>query len=493
MTAAGQLTRARVSARRTERGSAKHKLGVLLVALILGTAVGTSLGWLPGRPDPSSGSARKNPPALVPGVSLRAAAVPHPVMGDASGRSRLDLRALRRLLSDAVASHALGFHVEVVVGPLGGPGPMLQLGANDAVMPASLLKLLTLTAALEVLGPQHRFETSVVQGHRKSDVVLVGGGDPLLTAQPLRPATSLYPYPAPTGLTSLASRTAERLRAQGVGRVRLRYDTSLFAGPAFNPAWRRSYRRDDVVSPISPLWLDEGRAKPGQARRVGDAAAPAARRFADLLRARGVAVARVITRTSSRPDAPTLAHVRSAPLSALVQHVVELSDNEGAEVLLRQVALATGHVGSARAGVRAVTATLTDLGLDLSEVTAYDGSGLSRSDAVPLRVLADVLRLSASPAHPELHPLISALPVAGFTGSLAYRFTRDARAGRGVVRAKTGTLTGVHGLAGVVSTADGQQLVFAAVADEVPVRRTLAARAQLDHIATLLASCGCSR
>ena len=97
-----------------------------------------------------------------------------------------------------------------------------------------------------------------------------------------------------------------------------------------------------------------------------------------------------------------------------------------------------------------------------------------------------MLQTAASPDHPDLRTVVSTLPVAGFTGSLAYRFVDDARAGLGVVRAKTGTLTGVHGLAGLVVDRAGVPLVFAAVADQVPVPKTLAARAQLDRIAAAL-------
>ena len=64
--------------------------------------------------------------------------------------------------------------------------------------------------------------------------------------------------------------------------------------------------------------------------------------------------------------------------------------------------------------------------------------------------------------------------------------------GLGFVRAKTGTLTGVHGLAGVAVTANGRPVAFAVIADRVPVPRTLDARAQLDSIAALLAACSCS-
>lgn len=421
------------ASRRTERGSAVHKLGALLIAAVIVTALGTSLGWFPDLSDAPTQQRLAEPPALVPGVTLRSPPAPRLVLAGASTAGQLSRPSLRLLLDRAIASKALGRHVEVAVGQLGARGRLVTRGGTGPVTPASLLKLLTLTAALEVLGPDHRFETSVVQGRRRSDVVLVGGGDPLLTAmRPTRSSRAIDPYPQPTSLVALARRTATQLVRAGVHRVRLQYDASLFSGPAINPAWRRSYIRADVVSPIRALWVDEGRARPGYAARVTDPALTAAQRFADLLRARGLRVAPVVAEVRVPADAAALARVQSAPLRAIVEHIVELSDNEGAEVLLRQVAIATGRSGSSRAGVRAVRETLAALGIDMSGVTVYDGSGLSRHDALPIRVLTDVLRSAASPARPDLHPILSSLPVAGFTGSLAYRFTtRDAQPAAG--------------------------------------------------------------
>jgi serine-type D-Ala-D-Ala carboxypeptidase/endopeptidase (penicillin-binding protein 4) len=480
---------------RTERGSAMHKVGAVLVALVICTAVGMSVGWLPrfaGSQSGNEGVAKT--PTLAPAFSRERVRSPAPILQSASDVARLKRSPLRQLLANSLRSRALGSHVEVVVGSLQPGGPLVHVGGSGPVTPASLLKLLTVTAALEVLGPDHRFPTSAVQGRTSSDVVLVGGGDPLLAsgnASSSEPA--LYPYPQPASLVTLARRTAAKLQSAGVRRVRVHYDTSLFTGPAFNTAWPASYRRANVVSPISPLWVNEGRARPGKALRVGNPAGTAAQRFATLLRSRGLAVAATVTKARHRPGGPPLARVRSAPLSAIVQHIVELSDNEGAEVLLRHVAIATGHTGSSAAGVRVVTHTLTAAGVDLSGASFADGSGLARSDQLPIRVLVDVLRLAASPDALELHPVVASLPVAGFTGSLAYRFSSDARAGLGVVRAKTGTLTHVHGLAGIVSPAHGSPLVFAAAADRVPVRRTLSAVAQLDRIAARIATCDCSR
>ena len=104
-----------------------------------------------------------------------------------------------------------------------------------------------------------------------------------------------------------------------------------------------------------------------------------------------------------------------------------------------------------------------------------------------------VLRLAASDDHPGLRPVLTGLPVAGFTGSLEYRFTDTAPPARGRVRAKTGTLTGVSALAGVATDLDGTTVTFVLVADRVALVKTLAAREALDAAAAAIAGCHCSR
>jgi len=186
-----------------------------------------------------------------------------------------------------------------------------------------------------------------------------------------------------------------------------------------------------------------------------------------------------------------IASVESAPLAQIVQHVLEVSDNEGAEVLLRQAAIAAAKPASFTGGAAAVAETLAAYGIDTASDVIYDGSGLSREDSLAISTLVQTLQTAAEPTNPQLRAVVSTLPVAGFTGSLDYRFVETAPSGLGRVRAKTGTLTGVQGLAGVATTRLGHVLMFAVVADEVPVPRTLAARAQLDRIAATLASCRC--
>jgi D-alanyl-D-alanine carboxypeptidase/D-alanyl-D-alanine-endopeptidase (penicillin-binding protein 4) len=103
-----------------------------------------------------------------------------------------------------------------------------------------------------------------------------------------------------------------------------------------------------------------------------------------------------------------------------------------------------------------------------------------------------VLAVAAEQDRPELRAALTGLPVAGFTGSLAYRYDDGKKAGRGRVRAKTGTLSGVHGLAGVTTDLDGNVLTFVLLADKVRLEDTLDARATIDDMAAALGACHCS-
>jgi D-alanyl-D-alanine carboxypeptidase/D-alanyl-D-alanine-endopeptidase (penicillin-binding protein 4) len=194
---------------------------------------------------------------------------------------------------------------------------------------------------------------------------------------------------------------------------------------------------------------------------------------------------------TATPGARELARVTSAPLSDIVERVLEVSDNEGAEVIAHQLGIAVDGQGSFAGGVRAVKETLNGLGIRLHGARLYDGSGLSRADRVDADTLVQVLQLDASTEHPELRSIVTGLPVAGFSGSLDDRFDGSSARGAGWVRAKTGTLTGTSAIAGLTTDARGRPMVFAFVSNNVPLVETLDARAALDDLAGLLAGCRC--
>jgi D-alanyl-D-alanine carboxypeptidase/D-alanyl-D-alanine-endopeptidase (penicillin-binding protein 4) len=103
-----------------------------------------------------------------------------------------------------------------------------------------------------------------------------------------------------------------------------------------------------------------------------------------------------------------------------------------------------------------------------------------------------VLRTALSGTQPNLHALVPSLPMSGYDGTLHKRYVAGGtQIAAGMVRAKTGSLSGVSSLAGVAADQDGRPLVFALVADRVPAGGLLAAEAALDRIATTLVRCGC--
>jgi D-alanyl-D-alanine carboxypeptidase/D-alanyl-D-alanine-endopeptidase (penicillin-binding protein 4) len=450
-------------------------LPVVLVLALL-AAAGTTY-WLHDGAAPAEGPASVPPP---PGLTLPALSPPAPVAEPARGSP--DPAKVRRALAPLLRDADLGPHVLATVARL--DGTLLYSSGTGEATPASTLKLLTATAALDVLGPDHTFDTTVVSDGARG-VVLVGGGDPLLASRPSPKA-----YPRPADVTTLARATARALQAAGRSTVRVGYDTTLFRGPAVSPHWPDSYIPEAVVSPIVPLWVEEGRPTTGFGR-VDDPAAAAASVFAGALARAGIAVTGAPRPRRAADGATELARVSSPPLAQVVEHTLLTSDNEAAEVLGRQVGLATSDDGSFAAGARAVLDVLSGLGVPTQGARTYDGSGLSRDDRLDPDALTAVLELAGSADHPELRPVLSGLPVAGFTGSLVERFVTRGAAGRGLVRAKTGTLSGVSGLAGTVTDRQGSPMVFALLADRIDLVDTLGARAALDAATGALAGCRC--
>lgn len=374
----------------------------------------------------------------------------------------------------------LGRGSVVVLDPISGTVLMDVRGERPRI-PASTAKLATAAAALDVLGPSTRLVTSVHRDDRT--VYLVGGGDPtLVRARGGDPAAGGRP-----SLATLAEAVAEDFQTQTT--ITVVYDDSAFTGPQLGPGWPSSFPRAGVAAPVSALVVDDGRVRPGATARVGDPARQAGDVFAALLEAEGLKVKKV-RRGQLAIGAREVARVESAMISDIVQRTLTDSENNYAEALAHLVGGRLLQDASFAGGAQATTQTLQALGLDVDGLTLADGSGLSRENRVPARLLADLLAVSVTGADAELVPMASGLAVAGLTGTLADRFTTSStKAGRGFVHAKTGTLTGVSSLAGTVLDAEGRTLVFAMIDDRV--RSLTGTRATMDVIASTLATCGC--
>ncbi|MDQ1720612.1 MAG: hypothetical protein QOI26_346 [Pseudonocardiales bacterium] len=351
--------------------------------------------------------------------------------------------------------------------------------STAAVAPASTAKLLTAAALLSVRQPTDRFSTRVVAGSQPGVVVLVGGGDPTLSAaaagQPTR-------YPEAARITDLAARVRAGLGGTRVEQVIV--DDSAFTGPATAPGWEPVDTPSSYASAITATMVDAGRDAADAEIR---SAAP------DLAAGNALATAlggATVRRGSAPAGARLLGQVSSAPVDVLVEQMLRASDNVIAEVLARQVAIATHRPVSFAGAADAVRFTLAAAGIEIG-AGMVDGSGLSVLDRIPAAALSSTLLAAVDAQHVRLRPLLSGLSIAGWDGTLLgeNRFSGPAAVADGAVRAKTGTLTGVSGMAGLLTDADGRLLVFSFVADQAPFEGP--SRVAVDSLVAALVRCGC--
>lgn len=461
---------------RAQRAVALITLALLNVFTIAAGLAVVTLGSEAGLP---VGPRVLHPPEVTPKA---------PVLSGLRGGTAPDPKLLAAKLAHPASAKALGRLGGVVIDPTTGK-TLYDRNSGAGMTPASTTKLVTSLAALSAVGPDHTIATRVVQVGQS--IVLVGGGDPTLTTA--RQKSSDYPKMA--SLPDLAAATAAALRKSGVRKINLQYDDSAYSGSHTAPGWKHNYIPDGNVAPVSALEVDEGRVTNAEdgtdhGARVGDPAKTAAMKFAQLLRKRRIHVGGI---GSAHPptSAKELARVESPPLSALVEHALTVSDNDLAEALARQVAMAKGMPASFAGATQAVVAQLAKLGIR-SGVQLSDGSGLSVRNRITPAALAKVLALAAGRDKDNMRPVLTGLPISGFSGTLANRYTAGTSAGAaGDVRAKTGTLNGVSTLAGIAYDADGRLLVYAFMANKFK-GGTTAAAAALDKLATTVASCGCS-
>ncbi|WP_374225271.1 D-alanyl-D-alanine carboxypeptidase/D-alanyl-D-alanine-endopeptidase [Micromonospora sp. C95] len=479
-------------------GSASRRRLPLVLAAVL-VLVLVAVGLVVVRPGPV-GRWLGDAPA-TPAATRAVEPAPVPVLAAADvGAPPPSTEGLRTALAPLIDDTALGGRVNVAVADALTGEMLFDRGGREGTVPASVTKLLTAVTVLTARGPGHRIPTRAVAGTQPGEVVLVGGGDPTLAAD----AKGFYPGAA--SLTDLAEQVREALG--GVAPTRIVVDSSRYPGPVYGPGWDDDIPTGGYGGAITPLMLDGARKSPkagaGWAERVAEPDLVAGRAFAKLLGVpvdtvrKGTAPASTATTGATAPvgsagPGAELGVVYSPPLIRLVDIMISASDNIVAEALARQVALARDQPASFAGAATAMAEVVSELGLPVGELELADGSGLSRQNLISPVLLTELLALAASPERPELAGIFGGLPVAGWSGTLRDRYgaAPGTAAGAGVVRAKTGTLTRVHAIAGVVTTADGRLLTFAVLTDDVPPDGMEPARAALDRIAAALAGCGC--
>jgi len=378
----------------------------------------------------------------------------------AGSRSTLQERLARALRAVHVSPGQTG----AIVLDLHTGATVFAQNAHLPLRPASNEKLATTYAALTALGPSFRIETDVLGNGRQrgttwqGNLVLKGYGDPTLSS---------------SDLVSLARQVA----AAGIRRVsgRILGDESWFDARRTGLGWKAQFFLHESPA-LSALVVDRGWTGHYETARP---ALYAAQLFRVDLRRAGVRVHGGAGVGVAATGPVPLAYVESPPLSALVRHMDVYSDNFYAEMLMKEVGAVQGGGGSAAAGLAVSRRLLTAAGVPLTGVRMVDGSGLSLTDRWTPGGLAALLRTMW--LDPDLQPyLVSALPIAGETGTLDHRMRHGPA--HGFVRAKTGTTDNSSALSGFV----GDRYVFSVVENGRPVR-TRNAEGSQDRFAQVLA------
>jgi D-alanyl-D-alanine carboxypeptidase/D-alanyl-D-alanine-endopeptidase (penicillin-binding protein 4) len=332
-------------------------------------------------------------------------------------------------------------------------GPLARVRADQGLAPASTAKLLTAAAALYVLGPDHTFVTRA-STDAAGNLYVTGAGDPVLTTPAYETRLRNRPRTATDPITPLTA-LADSIAASGVESVNTVVgDGSRHHDVSFLSDWKAGYVED--IGELDALTVDDGYAG---TTRVDDPTLLAAQQLAAMLRERGITVGDSTTGTA--PAGTTeVGSVASPPLADIVAAMLMSSDNLTAELLTREIGLARGGTdGSTAAGTSAIVAALAELGVPTGALDVRDGSGLAPANRVTCDAILGALALGS---RPEFAAIDRGLAVAGQSGTLVNRLRGDPL--EGVLRAKTGNIDDVAGLAGIVD--DAEHLRFAFVVND---------------------------
>ena len=296
--------------------------------------------------------------------------------------------------------------------------------------PASLMKLLSAAATVKYLDPEKTFATSISLGTETNSIVIDGELDPWMSTNSVvaerMHRTSLY------GIASKGLRAAKKKSDGPLKKLQVYYN-DIYSGEV--AAIKAYYKKLGVTATFV---------------KVSDA------------KAKSISGEQIVYSTS-----PTVKEI-------MIWFLL-WSDNVISERMARIAAKASGHEFSDKGVAKMFDKVLTDIGIDPSKIIVKDASGLSRENKVTANLLAQLLyKFHSDPAYAKV---IEGLPIGGKTGTMRNRFVKTAPKAIGLVKAKTGTLTGTVSMAGYAQSGD-REYAFVIIADELKGTRAASAVAR---------------
>ena len=302
--------------------------------------------------------------------------------------------------------------------------------------PASVMKILSATSALEYLDPQSSFQTNIFLGTKPRTLVIQGSLDPWISL-----SDTVAKKMHRTSLPRLAFNSMTALKAANHGS--LKNIKVMYSG---------IYSQD--AANLKAFWAKRG--------------------FRPTMKSVGTA-----SLDSMKSD-PVLTSI-SPSIAEILDFTLLWSDNLLAERLARLASKAAGH-GLNDQGVAITFAELlSKFDIDASKLVIVDASGLSKENRITAQIIGQLLLKTRKDEKFSL--LYKSLPVSGISGTLKDRFIKTAPNAVGLVHAKTGTLNGTVTLAGYVEAGD-REYVFVTLADEIRngTRAENSARAAIDRL-----------
>ena len=296
---------------------------------------------------------------------------------------------------------------------------VFESNANSPRKPASLMKLLSASATLRYLDPSKTFATSLALGPTLESVVIDGEYDPWISMNSKEAIkmrrTSFYAL-ASKSLSVIAQRSGEPVKKLQV------YYNDLYSKDVAN--FKAYYKKRGVIATI--VSVSDSKAK-------------------------SLATEQIFYSTS-----PTVKEI--------MNWFLVWSDNVVSERMARLASRAAGNQFNEQGVAKTFDKVLRELGIDPSKIIIKDASGLSKQNKLTANILSQLLYKIHS--DPLFSQLIDGLPVSGKTGTLSKRYIESAPQAVGLVKAKTGTLSGTVSLAGYVQSGD-REYAFTIIADNI--------------------------
>ena len=332
---------------------------------------------------------------------------------------------------------------------------LVSVNPDIPLLPASNMKVVVAMVALDVLTPDFVFSTSLVgktNGNAiDGDAYLIGGGDPVLVTGNY-PVTEPYPTFNFTRLEDLF----DALVKKGITRIggSIIGDESRYDAERFSPSLGLGIKGTEV-GPLGALMVNDGVVS-GNPIKPDNPALGAATEFTNTLQNNGIAVSGSPKVGTAPQDLPVIAKIDSLPLSDIIAEMLTNSDNNTAELLVKEIGFAVSGEGSREAGLEAMKAKLVEWGIPLDVLQFFDGSGLDRGNRLTCNSLMTLLARDGG-----FGPVGLGLATANQTGTL--REVLADTLGAGKLRGKTGTLTGAKALSGFVPFSADQASTFSLI------------------------------